>query len=375
MSRLVSALLLAASLSLAGCPLSTSVDESGSSGGTGGDEQTSNDTVTIEQVEAPLEHSDTADIVERALPSIVNIKVTALQGGFLGPQERKGQGSGVVVDRSGIILTNSHVVANATKVRVIFGETEREPLRGTVVGIDEERDLAVVKGDATDLNPLEIGSSAALELGDDVVALGYPLGLGGVTVTKGILSAEDRTIEVRDPLGDTVKFSQLLQTDAAINPGNSGGALIDANGRLVAINSAAAPAAAAENIGFAIPIDSALPVLREILNEPVEERAWLGVSAGDPAPEVLDQFGLDTDIEGAVVFEVLSRSPADKAGIAEGEVITSIDGEAIADAKDLIETLAERDPGDVVELEVVDDEGEDVLTVRLAQRPASFEND
>lgn len=244
---------------------------------------------------------------------------------------------------------------------------------GTVVGVDPERDLAVVQVKADDLTPIEIGRSDALELGDDVIAIGYPLGLGGVTVTKGIVSGQNRTIKIPVPDGETLRFTGLLQTDAAINPGNSGGALIDVNGRLIGVNSAAALAAAAENIGFAIEIDSALPVIEQILEEPLQEHAWLGVSVGDPEPAALDEFGLDEDAKGALVLEVLSGGPAEGVEMDIGDLITSIDDRRITSSDDLIDTLADLVPGDEVELTIISEgDGTRTETVELDQRPAQF---
>jgi len=329
--------------------------------------------ISINQVDAPLAHSKTSEVVKRALPSIVNVKVTALTQGVLGPREGKGQGSGVIIDRQGIIITNNHVVQDATEVRVVFNDQEHDAMDGTVVGVDPERDLAVVQVKADDLTPIEIGRSDALELGDDVIAIGYPLGLGGVTVTKGIVSGQNRTIKIPVPDGETLRFTGLLQTDAAINPGNSGGALIDVNGRLIGVNSAAALAAAAENIGFAIEIDSALPVIEQILEEPLQEHAWLGVSVGDPEPAALDEFGLDEDAKGALVLEVLSGGPAEGVEMDIGDLITSIDDRRITSSDDLIDTLADLVPGDEVELTIISEgDGTRTETVELDQRPAQF---
>ena len=329
--------------------------------------------ISINQVDAPLEHSKTSEVVKRALPSIVNVKVTALTQGVLGPREGKGQGSGVIIDSEGIIITNNHVVQDATEVRVVFNDQEHDAMDGTVVGVDPERDLAVVQVKADDLTPIEIGRSDALELGDDVIAIGYPLGLGGVTVTKGIVSGQNRTIKIPVPDGETLRFTGLLQTDAAINPGNSGGALIDVNGRLIGVNSAAALAAAAENIGFAIEIDSALPVIEQILEEPLQEHAWLGVSVGDPEPAALDEFGLDEDAKGALVLEVLSGGPAEGVEMDIGDLITSIDDRRITSSDDLIDTLADLVPGDEVELTIISEgDGTRTETVELDQRPAQF---
>jgi len=381
MNRSFVPLILAATLAIGACSVevsppgsedrSSGSDASASRAPEGEPSDTSD--ISINQVDAPLEHSKTSEVVKRALPSIVNVKVTALTQGVLGPREGKGQGSGVIIDSEGIIITNNHVVQDATEVRVVFNDQEHDAMDGTVVGVDPERDLAVVQVKADDLTPIEIGRSDALELGDDVIAIGYPLGLGGVTVTKGIVSGQNRTIKIPVPDGETLRFTGLLQTDAAINPGNSGGALIDVNGRLIGVNSAAALAAAAEDIGFAIEIDSALPVIEQILEEPLQEHAWLGVSVGDPEPAALDEFGLDEDAKGALVLEVLSGGPAEGVEMDIGDLITSIDDRRITSSDDLIDTLADLVPGDEVELTIISEgDGTRTETVELDQRPAQF---
>ena len=329
--------------------------------------------MTIESSDLAPPHSKVSDVVEKVLPSVVNVRVTAITQDGFGLHQGRGEGSGVVIDRSGIIVTNNHVVENATKVTVVFNDGVHGRMAGTVVDTVPDRDLAIVRVDADDLDPIAIGVSEKLRPGDGVIALGYPLGLGGSTVTQGIVSATSRTIQVPITGGRTHTLQGLLQTDAAINPGNSGGALIDLNGRLVGINSAAAQASAAENIGFAIAIDSALPVINEILTQPREQQAWLGVfldtvdAAGSAA-----QLGLPPDTRGAVVVEVVPGSPAEEAGFEPGEVIVAANGEEITSADDLIQTLIDRDPGDEVTLDIVAPEGARSQSVTLVARPPSF---
>src|SRR5688500_4322983 len=251
--------------------------------------------VTITQDDAAPPRSPVAEVVAEALPSVVNVKVTSLNTAGLG----RGEGSGVVIDEGGVILTNFHVVQGAVNVEIVFND-DHGRMNGRVIGGIPERDLAVIRVNADDLDAIEIGRSSNLRLGDDVIAIGFPLGLGNSpTVTKGIVSALDRSIDAGE---QNLHLEGLLQTDAAINPGNSGGALIDRAGRLVGVNTAAATASAAENVGFAIAIDEALPVIREILSEPPEERAWLGVSIGsvDTASDAA-QLGVDPDVRGAVI--------------------------------------------------------------------------
>jgi S1-C subfamily serine protease len=334
----------------------------------GGDvaDRTAIESVDLDQSDARPPASETAELVEKVLPSVVTVRVKQANFDVLGEdQETGGHGSGVVLDENGIIVTNFHVVAGAVDVQVDFADGRS--LEGRVVGGVPERDLAVVQVDADDLTPIELGKSESLRLGDDVIAIGFPLGVGGPTVTKGILSATDRTIT---PV-DGFRLTDMLQTDAAINPGNSGGPLVDGNGRLVGINSAAAAAAAAENVGFAIPVDEALPIVQQLLSEPAEERAWLGVQTAALDELIAGQLGLPVD-EGALVAGAFEGSPAAGAGIEQGEVIIAVDDHRIATPNDLVETLGEYAPGDEVTLTIVGTDGERTETVRLDQRPATF---
>ncbi len=308
-------------------------------------------------------HSPLADVIQEVLPSVVNVRVSGIDctsGGQL-----QAEGSGVVIERDGIILTNNHVVQGAVDVEIVFNDG-REPLKGRVLGAVKEKDLAVVKVEADDLQPIELGRSSSLRLGDDLVAIGFPLGLGGPTVTRGIVSATDRTIE----LGAGEALEGLLQTDAAINPGNSGGALIDSAGRLVGINTAAAQASQAENIGFAIAIDTALPVVEEIINEPPGDRAWLGVylQAITSDSDAL-RLGLPSGTQGVLIVDVFSSSPAEAAGLGAGEAITEIEGQPITSLEDLTRTLAVHDPGEVVSVKLVSASGDRTVEVELDVRP------
>ncbi|MGH2747139.1 MAG: S1C family serine protease [Actinomycetota bacterium] len=328
--------------------------------------------IQLEQSDIAPPHSDISDVVEGALPSVVNVRVTALIGGELG----QGQGSGVVIDPEGIILTNNHVIADAVEVTVAFTDGRR-PTEGVVIGRVPEKDLAVIEVEEDDLTAIEIGRSSALRLGDPIAALGFPLGLGGdaataqPTVTAGIISGQGRSIQ---PQGSPVPLEGLLQTDAAINPGNSGGPLIDLNGRLVGINTAAAGAASAENVGFAIAIDSALPVIEEILSEPPEERAWLGVSLFPvDSAAVAVQLELDENVRGALITAVFPGDPAETAGLSAGDVIVEIEGEEIGSPEDVSEALREFSPGDTVEVAVVGDDGSRTVEVELGQRPVPAE--
>ena len=336
----------------------------GCSGGGDDEEATPTTSTAVETVTVteppPDDESSTslADTVERVLPSVVNVRTTSFGGG-------KGDGSGVVIDRRGIIVTNNHVVEGTTTVTVAFNDDRHtRPLAGTVIGTAPERDLAVIRVRATDLVPLRIGRSSTLRLGDPVFAVGFPLGLGSPTVTSGIVSGLDRTIDGRNG-----KLTGLLQTDAAINPGNSGGALVDRSGHLIGFNTAAAVTQDAENVGFAIAIDGALPVIEQIRQAPPASRAWLGVAFGSvDTDDAAVQLGLDATPRGAVVTVVYPGQPGAEAGLEVGDVVTVADDVPIRSGADLQRFLAAREPGDEVDLEVIDSAGPRLVSLTLVRR-------
>ena len=351
----------AVALLITGCSIETVPDE--------GAAQTPAPDVTLTQKARTAPHSSLAEVVEEALPSVVNVRVESFD---LTGNSQEGQGSGVIIDEGGIILTNFHVVESATEVTVSFQEKGRDDLEGEVIGGVRGQDLAIIRVPAEDLIPMEIGRSSDLKLGDDVTAIGFPLGLGGPTVTSGIVSAIGRSITASSSGGGSEELQNLLQTDAAINPGNSGGPLIDAEGRLVGINTAAVQAGAAENIGFAIAIDKALPIVEQILEDPPTDRAWLGVTLGNVTAEAAVEFGLPDEVDGAVVLAVVPESPADEAGLDVGDVVLSIDGDEVGNADDLVEELRRRDVGQKVELEVFTGDDEETIEVELERRPVTL---
>jgi S1-C subfamily serine protease len=345
-------------------------------------------TAAVTQAAGP----ELADMVEDVLPSLVNVRVQMGGGGGLledllgGGGE--GQGSGVVIDPKGIILTNNHVVQDAESVEIVL--TDERTFPGRVLGTAPDNDLAVVCIDESGLDPVEIGSSADLRLGDDAIALGYPLGLGP-TVTRGIVSGLGREIE---PLGG-VPLENLIQTDAAINPGNSGGPLVDREGKLIGINSAGALAALAENVGFAIAIDGAMEVAKEIIadnptcgagagsaeengssdgSEPADPEQGEGGGSGQTEPAPADEAGawlgaaVADDEEGALLAEIVPGSPAEEAGLEPGDVVVGVDGEEVSGAEELVNTIAGHEPGDRVTLELADGTS---VEVELGERPQS----
>jgi putative serine protease PepD len=304
----------------------------------------------------------TADVIAGVLPGVVNVKTVGFDGG-------KSEASGVVIDRRGVIVTNYHVVRGARVLTVSFNDgRHKQPVKATVIGTAASRDLAIIRVGPSDLIPVPLGHSSQLRLGDDVLAIGFPLDLGGgPTVTQGIVSGLDRTVHA----DNGPDLEGLLQTDAAINPGNSGGALVDSAGRLIGINTIAATGA--ENIGFAIAIDGARSVIDEIRSKPAGSQAWIGVtfdSIDSSAAAV--QIGLQPDARGAAVVAVFADSPASKAGLREGDVVVAIDGKAVRSAADMSKALAARKPGGSVVLDVLDQSGPRRATVSLAKRPATL---
>jgi putative serine protease PepD len=225
------------------------------------DEAANPEAAPVASVATTGDAADLSSVIAEAMRSVVAVRVTSTQIGPFGQTvQAQGLGSGVIV-RSDLILTNAHVVDGASDVSVRF--SDGASASATVLGLDPTHDIAVVSASTGDRPAMPIGSSGDLTLGQEVVALGYPLGLGA-TATAGIVSGIDRTIDVSGANGGSEHLEGVLQTDAAINPGNSGGPLIDTAGRLVGINTAGASAAAAENIGFAIAIDGALPIVESL---------------------------------------------------------------------------------------------------------------
>jgi S1-C subfamily serine protease len=317
-------------------------------------------------------------VAQRVLPSVVNVTTDVYQASPTGvPEEGRGVGTGFIVGSDGVIVTNCHVVQGASRISVFTSDDEPTRYNARVIGGDCEHDLAVLKVDATGLPTLSLGSSQGLKLGQQVVAIGYALALeGGPSVTAGIVSSLDRTIEVQDaqctvcPNGIRT-YSDIVQTDAAINHGNSGGPLVDMSGRVVGINSAGTDSA--ENIGFAIAIDSAKGTIRQAISDPLKATAYLGVSTRDVTSDLAFQLGLGAQ-HGALVLAALNDGPAADAGIQEGDVIVDVNGEPIQAATDLGRVLDALRPGQEVEVRVVGTDGtERTETVRLGTKPLPTE--
>ena len=272
---------------------------------------------------------------------------------------QRGLGSGVVVSADGYVLTNHHVVDNADDIRVDLADGRT--LKATMIGSDQPSDLALLKIGATGLHPLTLGNSDAVQVGDVVLAIGNPLGVGQ-TVTMGIISAKGRATG----LGEGA-YEDFLQTDAPINQGNSGGALVDTNGALIGINSQIlSPSGGSIGIGFAIPTNMARHVMDQLRTSGHVRRAQLGVGIQPLTADLATSLGI-RQTSGALVSSVAPDSPAAHAGVKRGDVITAFNGEPISDANTLRNRVADTTPGSQATLTVVRDGGEHRMTVQLGE--------
>jgi S1-C subfamily serine protease len=313
-------------------------------------------------------------VVQKVLPAVVNVTTDVFQPDqFGGAQQGQGVGTGFIVRSDGVIVTNCHVVEQATRISVFTSAEKPVRYEARVIGGDCLHDVAVLKVDATGLPTVPLGDSSSLVLGQPVVAIGYALALeGGPTVTSGIVSSLDRTIQAQDP-GCTVcrngvrTYSNVVQTDAAINHGNSGGPLVNMQGQVVGINSAGADTA--ENIGFAIAIDSVSSAIEQAIANPLAPSAYLGVSTQSVSPTLAFQLNLPVD-HGAYVLATTGDGPAAKAGIKDGDVIVALNGTDVRTADDLGNALAGLQPGQAVAVQVVEPSGQTkTLDATLGTRP------
>jgi putative serine protease PepD len=279
----------------------------------------------------------------KVLPSVVKIAVATQQGAATG--------SGIVISKDGLIVTNNHVVSGASGGEIMVMLNDGRTVPATIKGTDPLTDLAVIHAQATDLTPATLGKSGNLAVGQGVVAIGSPFGLES-TVTSGIVSALNRPVTSGDEEQDSTTVFPAIQTDAAINPGNSGGALIDLAGQVVGINSAIKTAGGSGQseggnigLGFAIPIDQAKPIIDELVAKGKATHARLGVTVGDAQ----SSDGLSN---GARLGEVTSGGAADKAGLQSGDVVTAVDGKAIASGDALVAAVRSHRPGDQVKLTI-----------------------
>jgi len=334
-----------------------------------------------------------ADIIEKASPAVVKISTTRVikaseqQGNnpfmsdpffrqfFGGPnmrprdQRERGLGSGVIVNPSGYILTNNHVVDKATTLKVALSDGRE--FTAKTVGTDPQTDVAVVKIDAASLPTLSFANSDNARVGDLCFAIGNPFGQDH-TVTMGIISAKGRN-NLRE---NTVQLQNFIQTDASINPGNSGGALINARGELIGMNTMILTGGGAGfggeagnvGIGFAVPSNMAKQVLDQLVKNGKVTRGYMGVSLQAVSRELAPEFGLKND-HGAIVGDVTPGKPGDQAGLKSGDVVVKIDGQEVQDSNDLTMKVTGHAPGDTVTLDVIRDGKPMKIKVTLGQRP------
>lgn len=313
--------------------------------------QSPGDTVDYDLTAARGELFSAASAARQVSPSVVKISTKQeelVYSFFFTPmvQEREGLGSGVIIDASGYILTNNHVVEDVKEIAVMLADGRQ--FEGKLVGTDPYTDIAVIKVDATDLPVANIGDSSVLVPGEPAIAIGNPYGFDH-TVTAGVISALNRTIEVNTNAG--IVLEGLIQTDAPINPGNSGGALVTAEGRVIGINTAIV--AEAQGIGLAIPINTARDVANEIIQYGKVRRPYLGVAEVVPlSPQIARRYGLPVD-RGLYISSVVRNSPAHRAGLRQGDIIIAMDGRDTTGVEDVRQSLLKAAIGDTVQFTVV----------------------
>lgn len=276
------------------------------------------------------------------------------------PQKENSLGSGVIVSPQGLILTNHHVVEAADEIEVALADGRNLPAK--VVGTDPETDLAVIKVDEKNLPAITFGRSDQLAIGDIVLAIGNPFGVGQ-TVTQGIVSALGR-----NHLGINT-FENFIQTDAPINPGNSGGALVDIDGHLVGVNSAIySRSGGSMGIGFAIPVSLAQQVMEQIVRQGSVTRGWIGVEVQDITPELAESFHLK-DTRGALIAGILRGGPSDKAGIRPGDILLEINDRKVLDSSVMLNLISALKPGTSSSLKILRNNTEKTLMVTIGRRP------
>ncbi|HEX2081091.1 MAG TPA: trypsin-like peptidase domain-containing protein, partial [Longimicrobium sp.] len=291
------------------------------------------------------EEANVVRVARQATPAVVSVT------------SRSGAGSGVIIRADGVILTNAHVVGNSREVEIGLANGERRT--GRVLGGDPSIDVAVVDVEGAGLPTAPLGNSDELQVGQTAIAIGNPLALER-TVTRGIVSALNRNQA-------QIGLDELIQTDAAINPGNSGGPLLDSRGRVIGINTAilrGAGGVGAEGLGFAVPINLAADVASQVLETGRVRRAFIGIRYNDVTPEMARQFALPVE-RGIIILAVQPGSPAARAGIRQGDILTRIDATPINSTGDLRRAIRERDPGDEVTFTGVRPEGSFTLRLRL----------
>ena len=342
-----------------------------------------NGVVTIREASETVNDSQSVvsmrEAANKAMPAVVNIftakEVRVPRHPFMddplfqrffgdqfegGTRQSSSLGSGVIVGAEGHILTNHHVIEAADEIEIALADGRKTPAR--IIGTDPETDLAVLKADLLNVPSITFGSTDSLSVGDVVLAIGNPFGVGQ-TVTMGIVSAKGRS-----HLGIST-FENFIQTDAAINPGNSGGALVDAAGNLVGINSAIySRTGGSLGIGFAIPADLARQVMEQIVHSGSVTRGWIGVEVQDLTLELAESFRLK-NTNGTLIAGVQRGGPAEKAGIRPGDILVAVETSPITDATSMLNSIAALEPGKEATLKVLRNRQEMDFTVQVGKRP------
>ena len=342
-------------------------------------------TASVTSQESPLPDNPFIVVAEQVTPSVVNISTVSSGKGrtpnelfrpfgndpffrdffdrfFEGMPRRRQQnslGSGVVIDKSGLILTNNHVIKDADEISVKF--SDKHEAKGKVVGTDPKTDLAVIRVDAKEELPVaRLGNSDTLRVGEWAIAIGNPFGLDH-TLTVGVVSATGRS-EV-----GIAAYENFIQTDASINPGNSGGPLLNIRGEVIGINTAIV--ASGQGIGFAIPVNMARKVIADLVKKGKVTRGWLGVGIQPLTPELAKSFGVSG--EGVLVNQVMPKSPAENAGIKVGDLILALDGKPIKDSRELQRVIADTDIGKSIQLTILRERERRTVKVQIGEMPAS----
>ncbi|SIP98201.1 serine protease DegQ [Janthinobacterium sp. TND4EL3] len=336
----------------------------------------------VETASSSLAPGSYRDAAARAMPAVVNILTLQVpkRGAhplardpffkrFFGDRDPDGEddedlknslGSGVIVSHEGYVLTNNHVVEGADEIEVVLTDGRKAPAK--IVGLDPETDLAVIKIKLDKLPSIVLGQSEQARVGDVVLAIGNPFGVGQ-TVTMGIISALGRNnLHINS-------FENFIQTDAAINFGNSGGALVDTRGNLIGINTAIySQSGGSVGIGFAIPVSTAKTVMEAIIKDGHVVRGWIGVETQDITPELADSFSLQRS-SGAMIAGVVRNGPADKAGIVPGDILLTVEGKPVGDTTEMLNLIAQLPPGGKARMTVLRKNREAALDVVVGKRP------
>jgi serine protease Do len=306
---------------------------------------------------------DFRPVVAEVMPSVVSVTTETVVAGFFGQSTEYAAGSGILIDDKGYIVTNNHVVENAQSIYVELADGKI--FTANTVGTDTLSDLAVIKIDATDLPYAYWGDSSSLSVGEWVLAIGNALG-EGITATEGIVSRLNVSVDV----GEGNTLYGLIQTTAAINPGNSGGPLVNMSGEVIGITSVKIVASEVEGMGYAISSDEAKPIIQHLIRYGHVTYPWLGVGLYTVDPSLAAAMNLSVD-EGALIVDLVADSPANTAGLREGDIIIHFGGKEINDVADLVRAIRSSEVGEEVEIVFVRGEDTKTTSARLVERPTS----